>query len=316
MALSFATSCAHSQVDSSSRSISCSNTKIYQDYVFATCNQKIVIQNLKDNSQIKTEIGADDLAIADDFLFTIEMNDTLSMYSLSQATNPVHVQSLNDISAKFFTGIDAKDGYIIVSGGLKNPSFLKFDHQGMQKLSWNSKANEYFGRPDVSLFKIDSAFKAVFSLDVSLTYKWGVHVVTFKNDQPVHDQLVQLESGFSPFQLLGYAPTNFPISSAVVGTDIYLSHWKTQEIILISSENENHKSILKTDFTISHMTSDTKFLYFVSKQIPGQFYKLDPATKQLTLIKDKRIQKPFNIAVQSGKWAIADKETGIITGSF
>lgn len=323
VAFSILTSCAHSEsIQQRQKSESCSNVKIYQSYAYATCEEKIVIHNLNDQLEIATNIKADDLAIADDYLFTIEMNDRLSIYSLKQANNPILIQSIQDVPAKFFTGIDANNGYLVVSGGLKNPSFFRYDSSGLKRISIDTKTNEYFGRPDVSLFpSLDkngntepNQIQAVFSLDVSLTYKWGAQVVSVANDQLVQERFVKLESGLSPFQLLGYAPTNFPISSAVIRNQIYLTHWKTHEILNITQKTGAPEVILKTDFTVSHMTSDSEYLYFVSRQKPGEFYQLNPKTKTLKVIKDDRLVKPTNIAVLGSNWIIADLKAGLVKG--
>lgn len=297
--------------------IECRNVEIYKNHAFGACRDVLVIKHLKTGKEkrlfeIKGErIVVDALSIADGFLFTMGMNDHLKMYDLSNPLFPVLVDADENVPARFYTGIDARNGFVAVSGGLSNSTLVSYSKSGFTGKQMVKSVEKYFGRPDVAIVcNQNNSLSLVYSLDVKLTYKWGMKIINLEKDIQEGGTFIPFESGISPFELLDYSPTNFPITAVNLKETTFISHWKTKSIKRFR-QGKGFQDI-KLSFSASHMATDGAFIYLVDKNNHEEIFRLDPDSSVVTPIKVEGLNEPIHLSVDGKFLAIADKTNGIV----
>ena len=301
----------------------CRNVKIIRKHAIAACGNLLIIENLltrkrKEYSEIDSKlIEADDIAIAGNFLFTISMNDHLKMYDILNPSEPVFIDDKEDVPVQLYTGIDAYNGLVVTSGGLKGSYIARYTTKGFkQKLDLVSSVEGYFGRPNVLIWKSHKMRepRLIHSVDVSLTYKWGINISEYGKDKYYTRRLLPLQSGLGPVTLAAYQPANFPITALQVNNYLYYSHWKSKSIYKVNLNNKklNEELVYQSEFIVSHMASDGKNIFIVNLDTRNLVYKLNLKNNKLTSLKSKLIQLPIGIAAKQGYIAIADKLNGLV----
>jgi hypothetical protein len=301
----------------------CRNVKIVRNHAIAACGNLLIIEDLKTSkrkefSSIDSKlIEADDIAVAGDFLFTISMNDHMKMYDILTPMNPVFVDSKEDIPVQLYTGIDASNGLVVTSGGLRDSYIVRYTTKGFkQKVDLVSSVEKYFGRPDVLIWKSKELreLKLIHSVDISLTYKWGINISEYDKDEYVTKKIIELKSGFDPIILGDYQPANFPITAIQINNFLYYSHWKSKSIYRLNLKKKNaiQEVVYQSKFIVSHMASDGKNIFMVNLDTKNFVYKLNIKSKKIFEIKSRLIQLPIGIAAKNGYVAIADKLSGLV----
>jgi hypothetical protein len=298
----------------------CLNVVIAQDHAYAACRGSLLIRHLptgrltRFRGTRKEPVQAVDLAAADGFLFTISMRDRLAMYDLADPASP-RLLGTARAPSKFFTGIDAGAGRVVVSGGLKGATITEYSSRGLGKPAPLAEAAEFTGRPDVKWIPGSAAGQApllVFSLDLAFIRKWGLFILELGADGARPGQVIELEHALAPlngFDTRTYAPANFPVSIASIGSTLYASHWVTRSIEVIDRDagavREAERIALPAVAT--HLAAEGERLYASFPTVAGKVARITPRTRALEWIPVPGAAKPVGLAVSAEYVAVADQ---------
>ena len=161
--------------------------------------------------------SVDDLATSDELLFALDARPPgwLSVYSLREPTRPRLVDGPRAVDVGPFSGVSARDGMVVVSGGTSRMSVWRYDAHGALS-GPRATADLGRGQPDVLLGGGRLAF---FS-----THYWGpyfgVDVVRLDGDSVLRLSRLALEG--AGFTKGGSKPANFPIEMALLNDSTLL----------------------------------------------------------------------------------------------
>lgn len=165
--------------------------------------------------------SADDLAIADGFLFVLDAHPpgNLSVYSLADPAAPVLVQPPVAVDVGPFSGVSAAGGYVVVSGGTKMLAVRRYAPDGALGGTF-ANADLGRGQPDV-LFSPDGRHAFV-SVHVSgPTFRLAVLELVREPLELREVASLPLASyGFTPG---GARPANFPVEMALAGEKLLIA---------------------------------------------------------------------------------------------
>jgi hypothetical protein len=162
----------------------------------------------------------DDLAIDGTLLFVLDARETgyLSAYALDDPLHPHLVSPPRSVPVGPFSGVSARRGLCVVSGGTGTLTAWQYDRAGIASGAV-ATADLGRGQPDVLVSPNDDLvfvsthyWGAYFGLDI-LRYDSVAHTLT---------TLVELHLDGAGFTSGGAKPANFPIQAAVLGRDSLL----------------------------------------------------------------------------------------------
>jgi hypothetical protein len=163
--------------------------------------------------------SVDDVAIADDLLFALDARPPghLSVYSLADPAHPRLIGAAREVAVGPFSGVSAAGGLCVVSGGTSQLTLWRYDRAGTLTGPL-ATADLGRGQPDVLL-------GAGGVLYVS-THYWGPYFgLELARFDPAQNRIERLGNVPLPgagFTTGGAKPANFPIESALLGTDTLL----------------------------------------------------------------------------------------------
>jgi hypothetical protein len=161
----------------------------------------------------------DDLALAGDLLFALDARPPghLSVYSLSDPTHPQIVGAPREVAVGPFSGVSAADGLCVVSGGTSQLTLWRYDSSGTITGPL-ATADLGRGQPDVLLGPQGVIYVS--------THYWGPYfgldIARFDSAQSRVQRLGKLPLPGAGFTTGGAKPANFPIESALLGSDTLL----------------------------------------------------------------------------------------------
>lgn len=163
--------------------------------------------------------SSDDLALTDDFLFALDARPPghLSVYSLVDPAHPRLVGAVHEVAVGPFSGVSAAHGLCVVSGGTSQLTLWRYDSGGILT---GPIATADFGRgqPDVLLGSRGLLYVS--------THYWGpyfgLEIARFDSAQARIEPLGKLPLPGAGFTTGGAKPANFPIESALLGSDTLL----------------------------------------------------------------------------------------------
>ncbi len=164
--------------------------------------------------------SVDDLAVADNLLFVLDARAPghLSAYSLRDPLHPRLVSAPREVPVGPFSGVAARAGLCIVSGGTSALTAWRYDSNGLLA-DPPASADLGRGQPDVML--ANDGRVAYIS-----THYWGPYfgldVVGYDAASPRLSKLAKLEIDGAGFTTGGAKPANFPIEAAALGLDTVL----------------------------------------------------------------------------------------------
>jgi len=164
--------------------------------------------------------SVDDVAVADGLLFLLDARPPghLAVYSVRDPLRPRLVSPPHSVPVGPFSGVSARAGVVVVSGGTSDLTVWRYDSAG-GVLDAVTTADFGRGQPDVLLGPDDRlAFVA--------THYWGPYfgldVARYDASRGRLDLLAELELQGAGFTAGGARPANFPIEAALLGSDTLL----------------------------------------------------------------------------------------------
>jgi hypothetical protein len=201
------------------------NVVAHGDLVYATLADDGIAVIDANTAQTLTTVAPpagesiDDLALADDLLFTLDARPPghVSVYSLRDPMHPLIIGSSREVPVGPFSGLSALGGLLVVSGGTSQLTLWRYEVSG--KLRGPVATTDLGrGQPDVLLGP-----HAV--LYVS-THYWGPYfgfdLARFDSSSGRIDVIAKLPLPGAGFTTGGAKPANFPIESARLGADTLL----------------------------------------------------------------------------------------------
>lgn len=161
----------------------------------------------------------DDLALADDLLFALDARPPghLSLYSLADPAHPRMVEPARDVPVGPFSGISASQGFCVVSGGTSQLTLWRYDRGGSLTGPF-ATTDLGRGQPDVLLGPRGLLYVS--------THYWGPYfgldIVRSDSSGARIERLGRLPLPGAGFTTGGAKPANFPIESALLGSDTLL----------------------------------------------------------------------------------------------
>ena len=155
--------------------------------------------------------SVDDIAIADGLAFALDARDTghVSVYSLRDPARPALVGTPRRVPVGPFSGISARDGLCLISGGTSALTAWRYDSTGALD-GPVATADLGRGQPDVLLGGNGIAFVS--------THYWGPHfgldIIRYDSSARRIDRVGRVEIDGAGFTAGGAKPANFPIVSA------------------------------------------------------------------------------------------------------
>jgi hypothetical protein len=161
----------------------------------------------------------DDLAIADGLLFALDARPPghLSVYSLADPAKPRLLGVSREVAVGPFSGVSAMGGLCVVSGGTSQLTLWRYDSSGALT-GPVATADLGRGQPDVLLSTGGVLYVS--------THYWGPYfgldVARFDAAHNRIELLAKLPLPRAGFTTGGAKPANFPIESALLGSDTLL----------------------------------------------------------------------------------------------
>jgi len=161
----------------------------------------------------------DDLALSGDLLFALDARPPghLSVYTLADPEHPRLLGSPRDVPVGPFSGVSARDGWCVVSGGTSKLTLWKYAPSGALTGPL-ATADLGRGQPDVLLGSGGVLYVS--------THYWGPYfgldIARFDTAQHRIEALGKLPLSGAGFTTGGAKPANFPIEAALLGTDTLL----------------------------------------------------------------------------------------------
>ena len=202
------------------------NVVVRDSLAYATAAEDgLLIINIRTGERLEVVAPAsvgesiDDVAIADDFLFVLDAKipGHISVYSLKDPAHPDIASPPLAVPVGPFSGISARDGWCIVSGGTAELTVWRYDSTG--NLAGPIATSDFGrGQPDVLLDKSGFAY-------VSAHYwgpNFGIDIGKFEQATNEFRKLGSLELDGAGFTEGGAKPANFPIESALLSPETLL----------------------------------------------------------------------------------------------
>jgi hypothetical protein len=201
------------------------NVVVVGDRAYATLGEQgILIRSLvtDDTARIALPPGiesADDVATADGLLFVLDARPPGHVASLSLATaeRPVWQKRVLDVPVGPFSGISAREGLLVVSGGTSLLTLWRYGSDGLQG-DMVSSIDLGRGQPDVLLGARGVAY-------VSTHYRgphFGIDVIRWNATRNVLELIATLPLEGAGFTAGGSKPANFPIEMALANDSTLL----------------------------------------------------------------------------------------------
>lgn len=173
--------------------------------------------------------SVDDLALDGDLLFLLDARapGALSVWSLRDPIRPTLIAPGRPVPVGPFSGVSARGGLCVVSGGTSDLTVWRYDTVG--RLEPTGALDLGRGQPDVLVASSDLAF-------VSVHYwgpYFGIDVVRGERGQFVRvGQLALDDAGFTTG---GAGPANFPIESALLDSaTLLVAHSRGLAVIRVA----------------------------------------------------------------------------------
>jgi hypothetical protein len=186
--------------------------------------------------------SVDDLAEADGLLFVLDARPPgyLSVYSLDDPLRPRLVSPPRSVPVGPFSGVSARAGVGVVSGGTSDLTVWRYAAGG--QLDPVTTADLGRGQPDV-LLGSDGRLAFV------ATHYWGpyfgVDIARYDASGERLDLLAELELQGAGFTVGGARPANFPIEAALLGEDTVLVAY-ARGVAVIDVTAPTHPRLLET----------------------------------------------------------------------
>lgn len=224
------------------------NVVAHDAWVYATLGEDgIAVVDAMSGSTITTIAPAtgesiDDVALAGDLLFALDARPPghLSVYSLTDPAHPRLLRESHDVPVGPFSGISAANGLCVVSGGTSHLTIWRYDAQGALT---GPLATTDLGRgqPDVLLSTRGLLYVSTHYAGPS----FGLDVARYDPVTGRVETLAELPLDGAGFTTGGAKPANFPIESALLGTDTLLVA-SARGVDLIDVRAAEHPRLLGT----------------------------------------------------------------------
>lgn len=218
------------------------NLAVHDGIVYATLAEDgVAIIRVSDGARLATlppaegSGSADDLAIADGFLFVLDAREpgALSVYSLDRPLSPRIVSPPLRVPVEPFSGVSAANGVVVVSGGTSELTAWRYGRSGVLSGPF-ATADFGRGQPDVLLSVhrplafVPTHFQGPrFGLDIAAVDARGITL------------LASLPLPGAGFTAGGAKPASFPIDVAELSRDtVLVAHHAGVAVIDVSDPSQ------------------------------------------------------------------------------
>lgn len=297
--------------------ISCDNVIIFNDFAYGACGGVIEIVNLSNGARNRIAIAANDIAVD-------QSNATLFV----QATNTIHALSISDpftprviatSATNFgsFSGIDAANGVVVVSGGNRsnNTQVYRFDGNRLN-LTANGipSVDSVMGNPDVHVIPTTNGLRAFYSQDLNAVTNWGIQIVDFNTNGTVQstEAVIELNTLRFPDSFELIAPASFPLESEFLNNRLYVGHFAINGIEVIDFNTENTlRSTIDLGYQPINITTDGTSLFIVGTT-RNVLSIVNPNTNVVDTQVIDEIQQARGVAANANFIVIADRQAGLL----
>ncbi|WP_089939576.1 hypothetical protein [Candidatus Entotheonella palauensis] len=287
------------------------NVVIRDPYAYATVGDGIQIIEIRRQELVRTiSAAAHDVSIADGLLFAVSGSGVLSVFSLQTPDDPQLIPHNESIQARTFTGVSAAGGIVVVSGGQSPSTVLTYDASG--RLSRNNPASlglQVVGRPDVLLAQVDTRLMAFISTDFDAG-SFGITAVDLTDGT---QRVVQFEGrGFGNTLTNAFFPANFPIESALLGTQLYTTNFNTNSIVVSDATGQsNGLRSIPVPFQPRSIAAMDQRLYVVGDRASVTVIDLGDSERQEQMPLPAAAQ-PSGVDVSADHIVVADRGLGVL----
>ena len=198
--------------------------------------------------------SADDLAVADGFLFVLDARKPghLSVFSLADPEKPALVSAPAAVEVGPFSGVSAGGGRVIVSGGTSLLSLRAYDREG--RLSPPIATTDLGrGQPDVLM---DPTGGRAFVSTHFGGPNFGVTVLAVGSGTPALVNRGSIALDTYGFTAGGAKPASFPVQAALVGKILLVAHARGLAIVSVAEEKPRLSGVLDLGVKAVHVDVD------------------------------------------------------------
>lgn len=295
---------------------SCSNVVIVDGYAYAACGTELEVINLSSRARNVLPIPSDDIAFdASNGNLFVQSRTNIQALSIVDPFSP-NVIASGSTNFGSFSGIDAANGVVVVSGGNRsnNTQVYTFSANTFNLVANGIPAvDNVMGNPDVHVVETANGLRAFYSQDLSAVTNWGIQVIDFSTNGTVTntEDVIVLNSQRFTGTFASIGPANFPVESEFLNGRLYVAHFAVNGLEIVDFNTGNTTSIIDLGYQPVNVATDGILLFTVgttSKIISI----LDPETNTLQTRTVDAIEQARGIAVSQDYIAIADRVEGLI----